>query len=115
MATIGSRGFHHLHKRKRIHQKHEKYPNPNKFKRVLDILAYVAAIIGPLIAIPQLWKIWNFQDASGVSILTWIGYMFGGTFWFIYGAAHKEKPIMIMNLLWFLFSLTIVIGILRFG
>ena len=108
-------GFHHLHKRKRIHQNKEKYPSPDKFKRILDNMAYIAAILGPLIIVPQLWKIWNSQDVSGVSILTWVGYMFGGTFWFIYGVAHKEKPIMIMNLLWFLLSLSIVIGILRFG
>ena len=108
-------GFHHLNKRKRIHKKHEKYPHPNKFKRILDLIAYVVAVFGPLIALPQSWKIWYFQDATGVSILTWIGYMCGGTFWFTYGIVHKEKPIVIMNLLWILFSLSIVIGVLRFS
>ena len=27
---------HHLHKRKRIHKGHEKYPHPKKWKRFLD-------------------------------------------------------------------------------
>jgi len=108
-------GFHNLHQRKRVHLKKEKYPHPNKFKRYLDIIAYIAAILGPLIAIPQLWKIWYSQNALGVSILTWSGYMVGGIFWLLYGVAHKEKPIIIMNLLWFVLSLIIILGILRFS
>ena len=29
-------GYHHFHRRKRIHLKHEKYPHPNKWKRLID-------------------------------------------------------------------------------
>ena len=108
MAIIGSGGIHHLHKRKR--QKKQ-----NKFKKYFDVLAYLAAFFGPLIAIPQLWKIWKFQDAAGVSILTWIGVITGGVFWMTYGLLHKEKPIIIMNALWIIFAFFIVIGALRFG
>jgi len=108
MATLGTKGIRNLHKWK-------KRKKPNKFKKLVDFIAYFVAILGPLIAIPQLWKIWSFQDATGVSILTWTGYMTGGIFWFTYGLLHKEKPLMIMNLLWLIFALFIVIGILRFG
>ncbi len=108
MVTIGSRGIQHLHKKKR--QKKLK-----SFKEFINSIAYLAAIFGPLIAIPQLWKIWYFQDATGVSILTWAGYMSGGVFWMAYGVINKEKPIVIMNVLWLIFALFIVIGAFIYG
>jgi len=37
---------HHLHKRKRIHEKHEVYPHPDKWKNRLDKIIYFIAIIG---------------------------------------------------------------------
>ena len=110
-----ARGFDHLHLRKRIHQKHEKFPHPNKWKRFMDKFIYFIAIFGPLIAIPQVLKIWYNQNSSGVSILTWSGYLLGGIFWLIYGLMHKEKPIVITNSLWIIVEIFIIIGIFRFG
>lgn len=109
------RGLHHLHKRKRIHQKYEKYPSKDKWKRLVDKFIYIVAIFGPLIAIPQVLKIWANQDGSGVSVLTWLGYLVGAFFWLIYGFAHKEKPIIITNSLWIVVEIFIIIGIFRFG
>jgi len=73
-----STGYHHYNLRKRVHQKKEKYPHPNKFKRSMDKFIYLVAIFGPLIALPQVLKIWQSQDSSGVSLLTWSGYLLGG-------------------------------------
>lgn len=111
MAT----GLHHLYVRKRIHQKHEKYPHPNKWKRFIDKFIYIVAIFGPLIALPQVFKIWLNQDGSGVSILTWSGYLLGGIFWIIYGFTHKVKPIIITNIIWIALEIFIIIGIFKFG
>lgn len=61
----------HLHKRKRIYQKHEPYPHPNKWKRLVDDLAYGAGIIIPIVTIPQAWRIWAYETAAG----GFIGYM----------------------------------------
>ena len=108
-------GLHHLSKRKRIHVNYEKYPHPNKWKGLIDRLIYIVAVVGPLLTIPQVCKIWVEQNAIGVSIITWISYLIGGIFWLIYGLIHKEKPIIFANIIWIIMEITIIIGILVYG
>jgi len=108
-------GLHHFYKRKRTCAKHEKGPPLNKLKRLIDKLIYIAAIFGPLLTIPQVWKIWVEQNAMGVSIITWVAYLIGGIFWLIYGLVHKEKPIILANIIWIAMEITIIIGILIYG
>ena len=101
---------HHLHKRKRVHQKLQKFPHPNKKIRFLDNMLLVIAILGPLSTLPQLIKIFILKNAAGVSTLT---FGFFATFdipWIIYGIVHKEKPIVLAYSLWLIANLTIVVG-----
>ena len=106
---------HHIHIRKRIYQNLEKYPHPNKWKRFVDRFIYVTAIFGPLVSIPQILKIWAEKDASGISFITWLGFLFGAIFWLFYGIMHKEKPIILSSLLWIIVEIFILIGILIYG
>ncbi len=110
-----SRGIHHFHKRKRVHQKKEVFPHPNKYKRLMDDAVYVLAVFGPVITIPQISKIWIEQNASGLSLISWIGYLLGSIFWLIYGIIHKEKPIIFTNAMWIAFHFLIVLGIIVYG
>jgi MtN3 and saliva related transmembrane protein len=103
-------GMHHLHKRKRVYKKLEKYPHPDKFKRIFDKLIYFVAIFGPLFTIPQVIKIWINHDASSISIFSWSGYLCLSIIWFTYGVLHREKPIIITNTLIFILNLLVVIG-----
>jgi len=50
-------GHHHQHKRKRIHQKLEEYPHPNKFVRFYDKFIYFVGIEVPIITSSQVIKI----------------------------------------------------------
>ena len=109
------KGFHHLHIRKRIHLKHEPYPHPNKFKRGVDKLIYVAAIGGPAMAIPQILKIWVEKNASGVSMLTWSMLLIFSLFWITYGIIHKDWPILFTNIGWLFFDSLIIIGLFAYG
>lgn len=86
--------IHHYHRRKRIHVKHEPYPHPHKFKRFLDKIIYIVGVVGPILTIPQITKIWTEQDASNVSLTSWSGYLCLSFIWLTYGIAHKEKPII---------------------
>ena len=70
------------------------------------------ALIGPLVTLPQLVEIWSRGADAGVSIITWAGYLALSVFWLSYGIMHKEKPIIIANVLYFVINLIIVIGLL---
>ena len=104
-------GLHHLHKRKRIHKKHEPYPHPKKWVRWLDRILLVIAIIGPMANIPQIMKIYLENNISGLSLLTWTFYIFITIPWLFYGIIHREKPIIIANILWLATNIIIVAGI----
>ena len=108
-------GLHHLHLRKRIHSKREKFPSPDKKIRILDNLVLVASALGPLMTIPQLLKIFIFHDAGGVSFISWLAYFLLSFIWLSYGIVHKVKPIIISNILWIIISLSTVIGIIMYG
>jgi uncharacterized protein with PQ loop repeat len=107
--------IHHLHKRKRIHQKHEKYPAESTWKRLLDKLVYVAGIMGPLLTIPQIFKIFMNQDATSISLISWVSYFFGAIVLLMYSVSHKEKPLIIMYSLWVIAHSVVIVGILLYG
>jgi uncharacterized protein with PQ loop repeat len=73
------------------------------------------AIIGSLVSVPQAWEIWVGHNASGVSLVSWTGYMIGNFVWLSYGLVHKEKPIISAYILAFPISIAIVIGIVVYG
>lgn len=106
-----SHGLHHASMRKR----NKDYPHKDKWKRIMDRLIYVVGIVGPIMTIPQLLKIWVEQNASGVSVSSWIAYAICSFFWLIYGIMHKEKPIIITYALWIILDVFIIIGIFIHG
>lgn len=111
----GTQGLHHFHKRKRVYENLEPYPNPNKFKRFMDKGIFVIGVIGPLMTLPQVLKVWIDKDVSGLSIITWISFIVISIFWLIYGILHKEKPIIITQILWFSMHLSILIGMVAYS
>ncbi|MBR9704385.1 hypothetical protein GOV12_03165 [Candidatus Pacearchaeota archaeon] len=106
---------HHQNIRKRVHKKFEKYPHNNRFKRVIDKLVYIAGFFGLAMTIPQIFKIWIEQNASGISVISWISYMIVGFVMITYSIAHKEKPLIIIYSIWEIFYLFIIVGTLIYG
>lgn len=107
--------FHHLHKRKRIHQHKEQYPHPHPHKRMVDKLVYVVGVITPLLTAQQAYMIFSTQVATGVSIVTFGGFILNNIIWLWYGWLHKEKPLIFMYSLLFIFNTLVVTGILMYG
>lgn len=108
--TQDTAAMHHLHKRKRIHDKNELYPHSNKFKRFMDKIIFIVGIVGPGLTIPQIIKIFSMQSAAGVSLITWLGYLIASIFWIIYGILHKDKPIIVTYCMNIIVNLGVVIG-----
>ena len=113
--AIQGHGLHHFHRRKRIYLNHEPYPHPDKWKRLMDKLIYVVGIVGPLMTIPQVLKIWVDKNAGGISIISWLTYAVTSIFWIIYGIMHKERPIIFSSILLVIFNTLVVVGAMTYG
>jgi uncharacterized protein with PQ loop repeat len=109
------KGLYHFHRRKRVHKKLEKYPSSNKLIGLIDKLVYIVIATGLIMTIPQVFKIWVDKNASGVSIVSWSAYLVISFFWLAYGFVHKEKPIIISNILWILMYFFIILGVWLYG
>jgi len=106
---------HHQHIRKMIHKKFEKYPHPDKLKNIVDKLVYLAGFFGLVMTIPQITKIWVEKIAAGVSVISWASYMVIAAVMIMYGIVHKEKPLIIIYILWMICYVFIVVGALIYG
>ena len=104
--------LHHLDRRKRIHEKHEQYPHPHPWKRFLDKIIYAVGLAGPIITIPQIIMIWQEKNASGLSLITWSGYLLVAIIWLVYGIVHKEKPIIVMYIANIVVQVAVIAGII---
>ncbi len=105
---------HHLHIRKRIYKYLEEYPHPEKWKRLLDYAVLTVGVLSPVITFVQVWKIWSEQNASSSSLVTWGMYFVASLVWFAYGMAHREKPIILSNILYIIATGFVLIGIAIF-
>ena len=110
-----SGGLHHQNIRKRIHIKHEPFPHQENIKKTFDRLIYVVVILGPIMNLPQLFKVWFHKDASGVSFVSWMSFSIFSIIWMAYGVVHKEKPIMLMNFFLAIIQALIAAGVLMYG
>jgi len=110
-----SKGLHHLQRRKRLHEKHEPYPHPDKVKRVFDKFIYFGGAIIPITTLPQLLKIWVEKNASGVSLIAWFSFFVAAVVWLIYGILHREKPIIFVYSIWAIIDILIIVGVIFYG
>ena len=108
-------GEQHIHQRIRIHKLHQKYPHPNPKIAFLDKTCMVVAVVMPLTVIPQIYKIFYYQIATGVSLLMWILYSILCVPMLIYGLVHKVKPIVVLNFFWLIMQVIVIVGVLIFG
>jgi len=127
-------GIHHISKRKRITQNLnlleeiggvgdktlkkikktlfgglESYPSEKFWISLLDKLLMVIAIVSPLMSLPQVFSLYSSKVAGSLSLLSWSSWALFNIPWIIYGFVHKQKPIIVMYILWFLMNLSITL------
>ena len=93
---------------------HRKDKSKKKVSHALDAIIYPMAIVSPIMTIPQISDIWMHRNVAGLSLLTWGSYAVVSTFWLAYGIHHKEKPIIIGNILLIIAYSLVSAGILLF-
>lgn len=110
-SAVSKLGQHHYHRRTRK----EPYPASHFGLRILDITVYIAGIVGPLATIPQIVEIYSTHSAAGVSAATWAMYTLFDFPWIVYAIVHKERPLVLCYLLWFVFNTLVVVGAVLYG
>lgn len=83
-------------------------------KKRVELFALIAGIAQPLITLPQIITIYGNQSANDVSLLTWLGYLFFGVTFLVYGIVFKLRPIWIGQIIWVTMQLITVVGILLY-
>src|SRR5438270_11243412 len=65
-----------------------------------------------LMTVPQVLTIWIERNAGGVSLISWVSYLFGACLWFVYGLQKGDKTIYLACVGWVLLDLAVVIGVI---
>ena len=94
--------------------KHKQNKKNNKSYFVNKIIL-APAIIEPLFTLPQAYIIFKNQDASDISLTTWIGFNILTLVWIWYSIVNKEKIVLIYQGLYFILNTIIIIGALIYG
>lgn len=100
-------GLIHRHKQKR---KQGSFSNLNFWKKVLDKVTLAAGIVGPVMVIPQIVKIFSTHNAIGVSALSWFAFAALDVPFILYGIVHKDRPIITTYTLFFIANVCVTIG-----
>ena len=92
-----------------------KHKRKNKRKFIINKVIFAAAIIEPLFTLPQAFTIFENQDATNISLTTWIGFNLLTAVWIWYSIINKEKVLLIYQGLYFIFNTLVIIGALMYG
>lgn len=82
---------------------------------LVDRLTLLVAVIEPIIVVPQIYQIFRYKDASGLSLPAWMGFEVFCLVWMWYGLVHKDKMIFIYQSLYFVANSLVIAGALMYG
>lgn len=94
------------------HQNHSLHTYMKRKKKItkFDNFINFAAFLYPISGIPQVIEVYN-GNTAGVSLLSWVGFMFFSDLFLIYGLIHNVKPMIINNALWFVVDFLVIVGL----
>ena len=81
----------------------------------MDKAVLLAGIAGPLMVIPQIMKIYGTHTATGVSELSWFAFAVFDIPFIVYGFVHRERPIVVTYILFFVMNLMVAFGAVLYG
>jgi len=73
------------------------------------ILGLIAASLTTLAFVPQMIKAIINRHTKDISLLTYITFVLGIILWFTYGVMKNDLPIILANIISFIFAFTILI------
>ena len=77
--------------------------------RYEDLFGFSAALLTTIAFLPQLYKTWATKSAEDVSLIMLILFITGLICWIIYGSRIHSIPILVANVVTFIFNFSILI------
>ncbi len=75
----------------------------------IDLFGFLAALLTTIAFLPQLYKTWQTKSADDVSLVMLILFITGLFCWIIYGFKINSIPILVANIITFIFNFSILI------
>ena len=75
----------------------------------IDFFGFLAALLTTIAFLPQLFKTWQTKSADDVSLVMLILFITGLFCWIIYGLKIHSIPILVANIITFIFNFSILI------
>ena len=75
----------------------------------IDLFGFLAALLTTIAFLPQIYKTWKTKSADDVSFIMLILFITGLICWIIYGWKINSFPILVANIITFIFNLSILI------
>ena len=75
----------------------------------IDLFGFLAALLTTIAFMPQLYKTWQTKSADDVSLVMLILFITGLFCWIIYGSKIHSIPILVANIVTFIFNFSILI------
>jgi len=75
----------------------------------IDLFGFSAAFLTTIAFLPQLYKTWQTKSAEDVSLIMLILFIIGLICWIIYGLRIDSMPILVANIITFIFNFSILI------
>ena len=75
----------------------------------ISIFGFLAALLTTMAFLPQLYKTWVTKSADDVSLIMLIFFITGLICWIIYGISINSIPILVANIITFIFNYSILI------
>tara|TARA_Y100001968_G_scaffold144003_1_gene131523 strand:+ start:638 stop:913 length:276 start_codon:yes stop_codon:yes gene_type:complete len=75
----------------------------------IDLFGFLAALLTTIAFLPQLYKTWQTKSAEDVSLIMLILFITGLICWIIYGIKINSIPILVANVITFVFNFSILI------
>ena len=75
----------------------------------IDLFGFLAAFLTTIAFVPQLYKTWQTKSAEDVSLIMLILFITGLICWIVYGIKINSIPILIANIITFIFNFSILI------
>ena len=75
----------------------------------IDFFGFSAALLTTIAFLPQLYKTWKTKSAGDVSLVMLILFITGLLCWIIYGIKIHSIPILVANIITFIFNFSILI------